>query len=341
MQRRSWAGKALLTAITMALCTTAVAQTKQVTWRFGHIFPVPKTQFDDVAKVDYPARIERASKGMVKIEVIQGVVNPNTVMDALADGRIQMGSVIPAAVSATHPRWAVLGLPGVIDRDEDYPKVAREVVWPHVDAEMRRRWNARIVNMGAFTGTLFFSPASVGPVDTVEKFKGLKYRSHSVDVSRLISELGGAPVGLPFTELYSSLERRLVDAYTSATNAVIGNSLFEVTRYAEDWPAGHGLWFYVVSEEALKQLPPDIRQAVLNEFEAIQKDLASRQLAETTKSIADLKAKGIQFVTVSETEKNKAREIARRVVWTDWLQRTGPQGRELLENVLKVLGKKL
>lgn len=329
-------------AATIALAAVdAAAQPKTVTWKFGHVFPVPKTLFDDVAMKEYPERIGRASKGMVKIEVIQGIVNPNTVMEALADGRVQMGSIVPAAVSATHPRWAVLGLPGVLDKDADYPKVARDVVWPHVDAEMKRRWNVQIVNMGAFTGTLFFSPASVGPVDRVEKFKGLKYRSHSVDVSKLIEQMGGAPVGLPFTELYSSIERRLVDAYTSATSAVLGTGLFEVTRYAEDWPAGHGLWFYVVTEDALKQLPPDIRQAVLAEFAAIQSDLSQRQLAETTKSIEDLKAKGMQFIVVPEAEKQKARDFARNAVWTSWLQRTGADGKALLTDVLKAVGKTL
>lgn len=317
------------------------AQQKPVVWKFGHIFSVPKTLFDDVAMKEYPERIGKASKGLVKIEVVQGIVNPNNMFEALADGRIQMGSVIPAAVSATHPRWAVLGLPGVLDKDADYPQVARDVVWPHADAEMKRRWRGTIVNMGAFTGTLFFSPASVGPVDRIEKFKGLKYRSHSVDVSKLIETMGGAPVGLPFTELYSSIERRLVDAYTSATNAVIGTGLFEVTKYAEDWPAGHGLWFYVVSEDALKLLPPDIRKAVMDEFALIQRDLSQRQLAETTKSIEDLKAKGMQFIVVPEAEKQKARDLARKIVWTNWLERTGPEGRALLINVLKTQGKTL
>ena len=319
----------------------AHAQQKPVVWKFGHVFSVPKTLFDDVAMKEYPERISKASKGLVKIEVVQGIVNPNNMFEALGDGRIQMGSVVPAAVSATHPRWHVLGLPGVLDKDADYPQVARDVVWPHADAEMKRRWRGTIVNMGAFTGTLFFSPASVGPVDRIEKFKGLKYRSHSVEVSKLIETMGGAPVGLPFPELYSSIERRLVDAYSSTTSAVLGSGLFEVTKYAEDWPAGHGLWFYVVSEDALKLLPPDTRKAVMDEFALIQRDLSQRHLAETTKSIEDLKAKGMQFIVVPEAEKQKARDLARKIVWTTWLERTGPEGRALLINVLKTQGKAL
>ena len=158
---------------------------------------------------------------------------------------------------------------------------------------------------------------------------------------KLLETMGGAPVGLPFTELYSSIERRVVDAYSSATSAVIGSGLFEVTKYAEDWPAGHGLWFYVVSEDALKLLPPDTQKAVMDEFALIQRDLSQRQLAETTKSIEDLKAKGMQFIVVPEAEKQKARDLARKIVWTTWLERTGPEGRALLINVLKTQGKGL
>lgn len=318
----------------------AAAQQRTVTWRFGHVFSVPKTLFDDVAMKEYPERLARASKGLIKLEVLQGVVNPNNMFEALADGRIQMGSVVTAAVSATHPRWHVLGVPGVLDGDSQFPKIGREVVWPNADAEMRRRWGGQIVAMGAFSGTYFFSRAGSGPVDTVEKVKGLKYRTHSFEVSKLVELMGGAPVGLPFPELYSSLERRLVDAYTSATPAVLGSGLFEVTGFAEDWPAGTGLWFYVVSENALKALPDDIRKAVVDELAAIQSDLPQRQLAETAQSVEELKAKGIKFVTVADSEKQKAVALARQTIWPNWVERAGPQGKALLDEVLAALGKK-
>lgn len=321
--------------------TEAAAQQRTVTWRFGHVFSVPKTLFDDVAMKEYPERLARASKGMIKVEVLQGVVNPNNMFEALADNRIQMGSVVTAAVSATHPRWHVLGLPGVLDGDHQFPKIGREIVWPNADAEMRRRWGGTIVAMGAFSGTYFFSRTGSGPVDSVAKMKGLKYRTHSFEVSKLIEGLGGAPVGLPFPELYSSLERRLVDAYTSATSAVMGSGLYEVTAFAEDWPTGTGLWFYVVSENALKALPEDIRKAVVDELAAIQSNMPERQLAETARSVEELKAKGMKFVTVPDAEKQRAVDLARQTVWPNWIERAGPDGRKLLNDALAALGKKL
>jgi TRAP-type C4-dicarboxylate transport system substrate-binding protein len=341
MKARSSFFRAALCAALALGCGIAQAQQKPVVWRFGHVFSVPNTLFDNVAMKEYPERIGRASNGMVKVEVVQGVVNPNTMLDALADGRIQMGSIVTAASSATHPRWHVLGLPGVLDKESDYPGVARNIVWPHVDTELRRRWGATITNMGAFTATLFFSRANSGPVDRIEKFKGLKYRTHSVELSRLIQQMGGAPVGLPFGELYSAMERRLVDAYTSTAAAVLGNGLFEVTGFAEDWPAGLGLWFYVVSEKALNALPPDIRKSVSDELAAIQKDLSERHLAEAKQGVAALAGKGVKLVQVPEAEKQQVREMARQVVWGTWLDRTGPEGRALLGDVLGSLGKKL
>jgi TRAP-type C4-dicarboxylate transport system substrate-binding protein len=325
-----------------ALCSLgAHAQQRTVTWRFGHVFSVPNTLFDNVAMKEYPERIARASDGLVKIEVVQGVVNPNTMLDALSDGRIQMGSIVTAASSATHPRWHVLGLPGVLDKEADYPKVAREIVWPYTDAELKRRWGATIVNMGAFTATLFFSRAQSGPVDRIEKFKGLKYRTHSVELSKLIEQMGGAPVGLPFGELYSAMERRVVDAYTSTAAAVLGNGLFEVTGFAEDWPAGLGLWHYVASEKAISALPQPVARSVMAEFAAIQKDLSERHLQEAQTGISTLGSRGVKLVQVAESEKQRVRTLAREVVWKTWLDRTGAEGRKLLSDVLSSLGKSL
>lgn len=317
----------------------AVAQ-ETVTWRFGHVFSVPNTLFDDVAMKELPDKIREASDGMVNIEVVTGIVGPNDMFDALADGRIQMGSLVTAAVSASYPRWHVLGVPGVLDSESDFPDVATNVVWPAIEKETMERWRGRLVTMGAFSGTFFFSQESNGPVDSIADFQGLKYRTHSLEVSQLIQAVGGAPVGLPFGELYGAMQRNTVDAYTSATPAVLGTGLFEVTKYAEDWPAGLGLWFYLVSEDALDKLPADVREAVLKAFAEVQSDMPQRQLAETAESIETLKGKGMEFVTVPEAEKAKLREVAEDVVWTDWVKRTEPGGEALLDDVLKALGKR-
>ena len=54
----------------------------------------------------------------------------------------------------------------------------------------------------------------------MEDWKGTKIRVYGTETAELTKALGGAPVNIPFGEVYTALQRNVADgAITSATNA--------------------------------------------------------------------------------------------------------------------------
>jgi TRAP-type mannitol/chloroaromatic compound transport system substrate-binding protein len=116
-----------------------------------------------------------------------------------------------------------------------------------------------------FVGPVMFPPESLHfeeRITSIAEFKGTKIRTPPGPTSALFKAIGGTPVAVPVTDIYSALDRGLVDAaeWMGLTeNFAIG--VHEVTRYFL-WPSFHGTVNaadFVLSMEAWNKLPDDLK----------------------------------------------------------------------------------
>lgn len=102
------------------------------------------------------------------------------------------------------------------------------------------------------------------PITTVADFKGLKFRGTGWS-TKVINEMGGSGVMMPFQDVYSALERGLIDAAEVSTPS--GNwdlKYHEVVKY-QGFPGIHKLWEtagLMINMDAWNKLPKDL-QAIL------------------------------------------------------------------------------
>lgn len=322
---------ALLLSLAMALPVgSAYAQTSPVVWRFAHTSPIPGSAWHKYATEVLPTRLSEATGGALKVEVVSGVVKPADVLGAIRDGQVHGGSLIIPYVAATLPTWGVLGLPGVLPDEAKFPQVVTQVIAPMIAEDSRKRFKAEPVVTGAWTGAYFFSN---GPIDTLDKMKAAKYRAHSPELVQLVSAVGGTAVGMPFGELYTALQRNMVDAYTGAVGAVKASKLYEVTKFAENWPAGLGLWTYFIGTDALAKLSTDMRRKVTDELAKINEEAQQASLQEAVDGINGLREQGMTFIEVPALEREKAVAIAKEKVWSKWSASTGEAGAALLKKI--------
>ena len=66
---------------------------------------------------------------------------------------------------------------------------------------------------------------------TLEDFDGLKIRSHSAGLSDWINGMGAEAQFLAFAEVYTALERGILDAGVTGATAGHGQRWYEVTSY--------------------------------------------------------------------------------------------------------------
>ena len=327
----------LLVSLTIAASTafSGVAWSQESTvWRFAHTTPIIGTVWHRYATEIVPQRIEEATNGAVQIEVITGVVQPADLLSSVREGTVQGGSLILPYVGATLPTWNIMTLPGLLQDESRYPELVNETLMPYVREDAERRFNAVPVMFFASTGASWFSN---GPIDSVDKISGTKYRVHSPELSQLVQTAGGASVSIQFGEVPAAIQRRMIDAYTGALPSANAAKLYEVTRYAENWPAGLGGNIYVISSEALESLPEDVHALVVAEFEELNLEVQKASLDEAKAAAENLAAEGMKLIDVPQAEREELIRLAKENVWPLWLQNAGPEGEELLKSVQEAL----
>ncbi len=102
-------------------------------------------------------------------------------------------------------------------------------------------------------------------VKTLEDMKGMKVRTPSPMMGKLINKWGGVPVAMPAPEVYLSLERGVIDAIFFDTLTLIGLRCNEVTKYHTQVGISTTVVFFVMNRATWNRLPSDV-QKVLNEL---------------------------------------------------------------------------
>lgn len=62
-------------------------------------------------------------------------------------------------------------------------------------------------------------------------FEGKKIRVYSEGLAELVRALGGAPVSLPFADVYTALQRGTIDGAVTGYNGVDSQKMYEVVKY--------------------------------------------------------------------------------------------------------------
>lgn len=76
------------------------------------------------------------------------------------------------------------------------------------------------------------------PVRNLKEIKGKRLRTAGSTVSQWAEAVGGIPVNVPSSEMYSGLDRGTLDCATNAGNDLIDRSLWEVAKHTTVLPTG-------------------------------------------------------------------------------------------------------
>lgn len=144
--------------------------------------------------------------------------------------------------------------------------------------------------------------------------------------------LGAAPASLQFSEVYSALQTKIVDAQENPLPIIQVAKLYEVQKYCSltnhIWD---GFWF-IANGASWGRLPPDLQKIVagaINDAGLKQRE-DIKKLNETVQ--ADLAAKGLQFnAPKSDSFRAALREAG---FYADWKKRFGDEAWGLLEQAV-------
>ncbi len=185
--------------------------------------------------------------------------------------------------------------------------------------------------LGRIGTDLPFSLYLTKPINTAD-LKGFNIRVSPMYL-QLVKGLGGNPVVIPPTEVYTALERNVVDGYGWPTIGIREWGWEKHTKYIVEPSFYSGPHPMVMNLKTWNGLPKKFQDVITEAAMEAEKKIVAYYVEEIKKEFSLLKQAGLQVIDLPPAEKEKFLKIAYDEAWKDILAKcpeTGPKLRALL-----------
>ena len=262
--------------------------------------------------------------GQVEIDTTSfpeiGVAGPD-VLGYLEDGALKMAEVYGPFVTGDLPQMDILSLYGLYsDREQRFHAVTGAI--PELERLVAERTGGHPVGLSWGNGSDAYVYSNEPLVDA-EDFYGKKTRSFSAPLSDWLEGMEADPQFVAFAEVYTALERGIIDAAVSTAAGGHGNRWYEVSRYLTgplySWPVS----FNVINGEAWDSVPSDLQQIIKEE--AAKLELEALRLAAIQNDYGRqlLRDAGMEYTELSNEGQSAREWAALSNVVLNWVMRLG------------------
>ena len=272
---------------------------------------------------EWAQSVEKLTHGRVQFEFTSlpelGLGGAETVR-VIKTGVVDVAEVYGGYVAGELPMLEILEIPGIFPD----PETAKQAIlaWkPHEAKILEERANAVLLAMAVYPDQAIFSKR---PVRTLQDFKGLKTRVHSVALASLVAGLEGEPLTVAFAEVYTALERGTLDGAITGTKPGLGLRWYEVAKYLVGPISMRPHVALSVNKNIWKRLPKDLQTILREEAEAIVEGQAFEAIEVWNREGIDRNVeKGMEHLPFSPEVQARIKEILRTKVVPDWVRRAG------------------
>lgn len=196
-----------------------------------------------------------------------------------------------------------------------------------------------VVGAGPFAKEAF---VSTKPIRTVADLKGVKLRSPEGMAAEVFARAGATPTSIPFPELYTALDKKVVDA--ADASSYVNNSSLGFNKIAKYplYPGIHSMAViqFIVNKDVWNRIGPQGQAALETWYYAAWPDLMRATDVEDRKQVAIDSAGGdITIIDWAQEERAKFRKIAVGA-WED-ISKQSPLAKEAYDahiSFMKLMG---
>ena len=196
--------------------------------------------------------------------------------------------------------FGIMGAPYLVDNFEQVLRLQQSALFKGWVDKLRSAANLQVLSFDWFQGHRHMLTNT--PVKVPADLKGVRVRTPGAPVwLETVRAMGATPTGMPWSEVYSALQTRVIDGAEAQHPAVYGARLYEVVKIITKTEHIYLITGIVTSRAWFDKLPAD-QQKILSE----ESFAAGRWASEATiASLADyekkLREKGVTIVEIDKT----------------------------------------
>ncbi|MEP9348363.1 TRAP transporter substrate-binding protein DctP [Xanthobacter sp. KR7-225] len=274
---------------------SGLAQAEPINWRLTTFSPEGNADFRECV-APFIRNVEKLTSGQIKIQAFgAGILAPAfETAKAVQNGIADAGIYFPAFMVNEDPANAFLaGLPGGMPADAT-------MAWIFYGGGRQLWENFRREKMGLHPVVACIGPTEVfahahKPLTKAEDFKGLKIRTTGAWAAILKDYFGASPVTLPGGEIFTALDRKVIDATEYVTPSInYATGLQNIAKYVMV-PGIHQptyVYEFMVKTETWDKLPADLKEKLVLAGQLTMIEGLMKLSVDDIDTIAKMKAEG-------------------------------------------------
>jgi tripartite ATP-independent transporter DctP family solute receptor len=307
--RNTVAAAAVVAAVAALTAGGAHAQFQERTFRVSNGVSKEHPMGNGLARMG--ACTQQKSGGRMKIQPYwDGALgNDLTATQQVRTGSLEMVLTSTAPLTSIVPALGVFDLPFLFDNEKEADQV--------LDGKAGEWFSAKlpaigVVNLAWWENGFRHTTNSRRPITKLEDFEGVKMRvmQNSIFLDTF-KTLGSNAVPMAFSEVYSALETKTVDGQENPFNNIENMKFYEVQKYLTLTKHAYSPTLVLFSRKVWDTLSPQ-EQATLKDCAGQGREeqrRVNREQAE--RSVAHLKARGMQVNEISPAEMQRIRDKAK------------------------------
>ena len=231
--------------------------------KYAHFQPAKDDQPKHVAALAFKEHVEKATNGSIKVEIYPAgqFGKDQQTMEGLKLGTLELAVAHDGAVATIYKPIGVLGIPFLYENHEHAWRVYDSKWRDEISADMTKKTGVRLLGL-ADNGVRHFTN-SLRPIQSPADMKGMKMRIQPSPVYKaLVESLGASASAIPWGELPTALQQKVVDGQENGVTNIIAASLYQSQKYAT--LDGHvwSIHAYMINERFYRGLTDAERKAV-------------------------------------------------------------------------------
>lgn len=273
------------------------------------------------------------SEGRIQLEIFPagelGGAREN--FQAMQDGSLEMASLIPGTVAGFEPRLELNCLPGLFIDAETAKQFDRDgFIGEAMTQYYEENGIIRLVG-GEPNFYHFFTTDAAGAITNMAEMSGARLRIPESPMMLYFFEGAGAtPTPMPWGEIYTGLQRNVIDGTVGNLIWSIAAQFHEVATNIALVPVQYTPSDWLFSKKAWDELPADLQQIILDSIPDYQAAAEAYWFAEIENNTEMLLAEGVQIIEISEADKLQWQQDCYEI-WKDYV--ADVWGEEMLQRI--------
>lgn len=252
--------------------------------RLSHFWPASSAMHVEVFE-PWAEKVESESDGLIKVEIYPSATlsKPDAMYDSAAKGIIDIGSQAHGYTAGRFPLTQIAELPGLSNSATQMGCILQTL---YDDGTIASEYED--------THLLFLMGAGPAAIHTVDKpiripsdMKGLRIRRPSAIAGDIIEATGGTPVGLPANDLYTSLQRGVIDGLSFPWQPTGDFRLPELTKAHTNIPFYNSALLVTMNKDKYESLPDNLKKVLDDNSGRVMADLVGKVTDKEDKKYMD------------------------------------------------------